>query len=507
MKPWLAARLQREVAEGSDGRYRLAYDRLDVSLLGGSVTAGGLQLIPDSTAAYRVRIGRLRITGIDVLRLWLGRQVRVGSIVLDTPSVAMVRRPPADADSVEASRGSFLERLTRSVPDIRVKRIELREGQLVMTEAGSASRLHVQRLHAALGNIRLDERSLADTTRLYGAESVTLDIGTLDYLRPDSLYRLQLGPLHAETDANELTVDSLRYRATVDRAEFYRRVQLAKDIADIAIDRLRLTGIDRAAWVRRQLLKADALLLDSGRIALYKDKTQPNPPVNKIGNSPHQQLLRLAQPLAIDSVRVQGIDVRFTEVSDKTAKAGTVTFDGISGVFRNVTNDAATLAGDRFMRLHARTKVMGAGDLTVDFRFDLLDSLGGHTYTAALGPMDGTAFNRMLTPHLNVEVESAAIKGLRLDMAANDLRTEGTLLLDYNRLKVTFLEKDKGRETLVKRLLSFFANRMVLNDSNPDADGKRHTGNVYLQRPADFSFFKMIWRSIREGTMEVVTGG
>src|SRR3546814_9711964 len=77
----------------------------------------------------------------------------------------------------------------------------------------------------------------------------------------------------------------------------------------------------------------------------------------------------MEQRLAIDSVMVDALDIRFTEVSDQTGEAGTVTFDGTTAVIHHFTNDSAELAHDRYMRLHARARALGAGDLTVDFRF------------------------------------------------------------------------------------------------------------------------------------------
>lgn len=509
LKPKLEAQLKERIHTGTDGRYRLVYEQLSLSLLRGSATATDVRLIPDTAAkskqpaagtTYQVRIGRLRIGGVGVLRLLTTKKLHIGTIALDTPSVTLLRHPQNDTTTVDTASGSPLEKLNGALSHIRVNRVLLREGRLEMEEEGNASHLQVQHINATLRDIRIDSTSLQDTTRLYGAESVDVQVRALTYVRPDSLYLLQAGPLHFQTEAQELTIDSLRYGITVSKSEFYRRMQRAKDIADIEISRIHLAGINRASWIKRQLLAAAALHIDSGHITIYKDKTQPNPPENKIGKSPHQQLLRMKQPLAIDSVLLHALGVRFTEVSDKTGKAGTVTFEEINGTFRNVTNDSTVLARDRYMRLHARTRVMGSGDLTVDFRFDLLDSLGTHTYTAELAAMDGTAFNRMLTPQLNVEVESAAIQGMRFEMKADDRGTGGTLQLDYDHLKVKFLKEDNDGGTSEKRVFSFLANRFLLNDSNPDANGERHTGKIYIERPADFSFFKMIWRSVREGT-------
>lgn len=513
LKPRLEAQLKERIRTGTDGRYHLAYEQLSLSLFRGNATATDVRLIPDTfanvqkplpAATYHVRVGQLRISGVGLLRLFLAKKLHINTIALDTPSVTMIRHPQNDTTTVDTASESLLEKLTEAISDIQVKRILMHEGHLEMKEEGKATHLQVQHLNATIRDMRIDSTTMGDTTRLYGTESIDVRVRALDYIRPDSLYFLHAGPLHFQTDKQELTVDSLRYGITVSKAEFYRRMQLAKDIADIAISRIRLTGIDRSSWIKKQLLMAEALHVDSGSIAVYKDKTQPNPPENKIGKSPHQQLLRLKQPLAIDSVLISALDISFTEVSDKTGKPGTVTFDQTNGAFRNVTNDSMTLTHDRYMLLHARSRVMGAGDLTADFRFDLLDSLGAHTYSAKLAAMDGAAFNRMLTPHLNVEVESAAIKGLTFEMEANDIRTAGTLQLDYDKLKVKFLKEDPDGGTSEKRLFSFFANRFLLNDSNPDANGVRHTGKVYIERPRDFSFFKMIWRSIREGTKECV---
>jgi len=513
LKPRLEAQLKERIHDGTDGRYRLMYEELNLSLLEGSATATGIRLVPDTTAqsprpaagtTYQARVGRLRISGVGVLRWLLSKKLHIGTIALDTPSVTLLRHPQSDTTVVDTAAASPLAKLTEVVSRIRVNRILLREGRLQVEEQGNAARLQVQGIETTLRDLRINSASLRDSTRLYGAKSIELQAHGLVYLRPDSLYLLQTGPLHFQTDARELTVDSLRYGITVSKAEFYRRVHRAEDIPDIEISRMQLAGIKKASWVNRQLLAAAALHIDSGHIAIYKDKTQPNPPENKIGKSPHQQLLKLEQRLAIDSVSIRGVDVRFTEVSDKTGKAGTVTFDQTDGVFRNVTNDSAALARDRYMRLHARSRVMGTGDLTVDFRFDLLDSLGAHTYSAKLGAMDGTVFNRMITPQLNLEIERVDIKGMRFDMKADDRGTGGTLQLDYDRLNVIFLKEGNDGGMSEKRVFSFLANRFLLNDSNPDANGVRHMGNIYIERPSDFSFFKMIWRSIREGTKECI---
>ncbi len=519
LKPSMEAKLNAAIAKETDSLYHLTYDQLDISLLGGNVTASNLRLTPDSAAiarhrqmqpqgftSYEIQIGWLRIRGIGLLRWWLTGHLHIGSIELDTPRVQQLKyaRTEESPETQEPSSDTIFDRLSKTGRRITVNRVLVKDGQLDMATHNDATHLHIQHIQTTLRDIQIDSASLRDTSRLYGVGFAEVKTDAVDYIRPDSLYHLQIASIRFDTDTRRCVLRNLRHALTVSKTEFYRRVRLAKDIGTIEISRVSLKGIDIPKWVSEQTIRATALHLDSGQVAIYKDKTKPNPPENKIGKSPHQQLLRLDQTLIIDSVSVNALDVRFTEVSDQTGEAGTVTFEETNALFLHVTNDSVAIASNRYMQLHARSRVMGMGELTVDFRFDLLDSLGGHTYTGKLGAMSGTPFNRMLTPHLHVDIERVAIEQLTFDMEANDQYTKGTLQLDYQDLKVNFIKENEDGGKSVKPVASFLANRFLLNDSNPDANGVHHTGQVYIARPQSFSFFKMIWRSIREGTKECI---
>ncbi|SEL80114.1 hypothetical protein SAMN05421740_110104 [Parapedobacter koreensis] len=515
----MEVKLKDLVARETGGRYQLNYDHLEVSLIGGNATATNISLTPDTLAykgnggtnraadaSYRVRIGRLQIKGVGLIRLLITDKVHINSIVIDTPSVQLIRhrQPDKDTTTVDTTSERFIENLAKTLTGTQVNRIELNGGQFEMMDDSSAMDIRIPHIDFAIQDLRIDSASLRDTTRLYYAKAIQLDVNSIDFLQPDSLYRLQVGLLHFQTDTRELFLHNLRYGLTVSKAEFYRRVRLAKDIADIAISRIAMNDVNLASWVKTETIAASTLRIDSGEIAIYKDKTQPNPPTDKIGKSPHQQLLRMKQRVALDSVLINALDINFTEVSDKTAKAGTVTFEETAGLMQNVTNDSLALARNRFLQFNATSRVMGAGDLTVEFRFDLLDSLGAHTYQAKVGAMDGKPFNRMLTPQMNVEIERADIQTMTFEMEADDSHTSGTLQFDYKNLKVNMLRENEAGETSRKSLVSFFVNRFLVNDSNPDANGVYHQGNVHLVRDPTYSFFKMIWHSIREGTKQCI---
>src|SRR5690606_34745986 len=100
------------------------------------------------------------------------------------------------------------------------------------------------------------------------------------------------------------------------------------------------------------------------------------------------------------------------------------------------------------------------------------------------------------------EVASANIKGVRFDVRADDHRSRGSLRFDYDNMRLSLLTNDGNGERSSKKVLSFLANSFVINDSNPDANGKYHTGRINYVRPESYSFFKMLWQSLLQGIKE-----
>src|SRR5690606_25732955 len=165
-------------------------------------------------------------------------------------------------------------------------------------------------------------------------------------------------------------------------------------------------------------------------------------------------------------------------------------------------NDSVALLQNKTMVADLTTYMMNTGKLDVVFTFDMLDKRGAHTYKGALGPMNGKPLNRILTPLLNAEVASANIKGLSFDMRADDHRARGSLRFDYDNMRVNLLTNDQDGEKASKKVVSFLANSFIINDSNPDANGKYHTGHINYVRPETFSFFKTLWQSLLQGIKE-----
>lgn len=157
------------------------------------------------------------------------------------------------------------------------------------------------------------------------------------------------------------------------------------------------------------------------------------------------------------------------------------------------------------MRADLQAKIMGSGTLHALFGFDMLSRDGSHSYAGTLGSMEISAFNRILTPLLNLQFASGNIHGIRFDMQGNDYRNWGKLYFDYDQLKVNILYPPDEENKRGKRgILTFLVNQLLVNDSNPDANEVYHIGEVDYKRVPEYSHFKTLWKALQDGLQQTL---
>ena len=515
-KPVLEKQLKAAIVRSTDSLYLISYDEIDFNLITGHAAIENLRLTVDTNRyrqleeaqvapdnRYRIRIADLQIRRFHPRRILAEQRLYIDDIVIDTPSIEVVNRYHAYNDTVKTPKEehTLYQRISGILRGVGVSRLALNGVQFKLTkETDSAQQVtELRDLDVLVSDILIDSLSQFDTTRFYHTRAIDIDMPGFRYQTPDSLYDVSFDHLQVATQAGRLTLSGLEYAPRMNKTEYFKRRQEAKDMVAVAFPTIRLEDIDLQQLVHQRKFHAGSLHIDSGTVAVSNDLRYPKKPENKIGKSPHQQLLRLKPSVTIDSVLLGNIAISYAEVGRKYGREGKITFDRTSAVFRNVTNDPLALLRDRMLVADVTTHIMNTGKLDVRFTFDMLDKEGGHTYTGVLGPMDGRPLNRIITPLLNAEVASANIKGLRFDVKATDRRARGTLHFDYDNMRLNVLANEEDGKPASKRVLSFLANTFIINDSNPDANGQYHTGHINFVRPESYSFFKTLWQSLLQG--------
>lgn len=509
-KPILQRKITEKVHQASKGLYRIAIADLDIGLLSGSATVTGLRLHADSSVYARLRkqqqapahrisafTNQLEIRNLNLWEWLLFDKVSIGTLHIDSLSLSLVKGTGSPID--DKAPKDLYRSIQEKIKALRVGEIVLRAIDMDMSDTTARQPLSLRRMHVRISDFLLDPDSFADTTRVYYSKRIEMELPEFDYALPGSVYRLACDRLRLDSESKSVQLHKLRLEPRIPKEQYFRNDKQNKALIALNWDTVRMEGWDMNRLIKGNVLYSRRLFLNNGAAVFRKDRRYQKDNVNKIGQAPHQQIMKLQQLIQVDTVWVKETMVQYRQINEKGTDEGIISFLQAQGHISNLTNDTARLNKDKYMRADLRASLMGKGLLHARFGFDMLAKDGAHSYSGSLGPMAAPAFNSILTPLLNLEIASGDIRRIRFDMQGNDYRNWGELRFDYTDFKVHVLSGLDQGERKKKGIVSFFVNKFVINDSNPDANEVYHVGDVRHTRVPEYSHFKTIWKSLQDG--------
>lgn len=515
-KPIVEQRLQEVVKNATDSLYKLSYSDLDLNVALGNVTLYDAELRPDSIVyqtmvqqqmapnnRYHIKVKELKVRRFSLRDVLSRKNLNIKSIAFEAPEIHLISEQHAFNDTLVTEKNkTFYESVKDIFTSINVKDVTFDEVKFTYTtiDDGKASDLHLDKVKILVHDVLVDETSVSDSTRLFYTKMVDVNIPSFEYELSDGFYKVKFDDLRINTRDHNMLFTNVEYQPKMSKQAFYRSKKQNTTMTKLNFDTLRFEQLDFQRIIDDQQTVAAKVQLKNGTVDLYSDKRYPKYPVNKVGESPHQKLMQASKLLRIDTLLVDNISVTYHEFSGKYHQEGSISFENAHGYISNVTNDLSRLEQDRFMRANLSAKIMGAATLRAKFGFDMLSEEGFHTYQGILGSMKATAFNRILKPLLNVEIASGDIRRVAFNMEGNDYKNWGDFEFDYDDLKINLLHKpEDGEQKGSKKLASFLVNELIINNSNPSADGVQLKGKVNYTRESEHTFFKTIWQSLLEG--------
>ena len=516
-KPIVEDKLKEVVHNSTGGLYSLKYSDLDLNIGLGNATLSEAELIPDSAIyekmvltkeapnnRYHIKLKALKIRRFSLMDVLSNKKLNIKSIIFEEPNIHLISEYHAYNDTISNQpKKTLYENIKDLFTSVNVKDIKIDGVKFRYTkkEEGHSSVINLNKVNINVHDILVDETSLTDSTRFFYTKMVDVQIPGFEYDLPDGFYKAKFDDLRINTRDQNILLTKVVYQPKMNKAAFFKKKNQNVTMAVLKFDTLRMEKLNFKQLIDDQQTIASKVQIKNGSVDLSSDKRYPKFPVVKVGLSPHQQLMKMKKLLRIDTLLVDNITLTYHEMSGKFGKEGAISFNNAKGMLTNVTNDTLLLKKDKYMRADLSAKIMNAGNLHAKFGFDMLSKSGYHTYSGTLGSMSATAFNRILTPLLNVELASGNIKKVAFNMEGTDKRNWGAFNFDYDDLKIGILNKDKNKDgdQSSKKVISWAINQFLINNSNPNDKGERLVGKVNYTRVPEHTFFKTVWQSLLEG--------
>lgn len=510
--------LRRYVQEGSDSLYTLAYGRLDLNLLNGSLIIHHAALIPDSAVYQRLvaqqkapkvlfnaKMERLQVSRMKLWRYFLNKEVDASSFSIVDPEL-VITEDQRSVDTTTQQR-SFYEAVNKNIRHFSIGRVYMDKIKLTFTRIGKDSSKVISKLDDVGVNIRglqIDSLSQSDPTRFLYARAFDVSLEKWDHRTPDSLYWLHVKKVTYHATDEVLDVGEVELKPRYNRADFDKQIKTQKDMFQLVFRNINLEGLSRFDLLRQRLHIRNGSI-NGGELNVYRNRALPMPPGDKYGQFPNQLLAKLKLPLQIDTLTASGVDVSYTELNPKNGETGKIQFQRAGGTFRHITNIDSLVAKNKHCTADLHAILMKSGKLKASFDFILGDESGAFGVSGQLNNMDGKEFNPVTKPLGMVEIRSAQIKELEFHFQGNERSASGTLKFLYSNLKISMLKEEKdpnGNQR--KGLASLLANLMAIKNENPSPGEAVRIVKPRFQRDPKKSFFNLVWKTIFTGVKETV---
>jgi hypothetical protein len=514
-KPMLTTKIKEGISNASNGLYHIDFKDIHLNLFTGTAILDSIILMPDTNVfqqlklkkeapahLFRIKLAQLKISRVGLLTAYFKKQVALGAIIIDHPSIDMVyHKVPKRQDRIKDQR-SLYQQISKTLKSISVGQIKVIDADFDYYNGGK--RLNaIKHLSVNVKDILIDSAAQFDTTRVFHSKNIGFELAGYKSETKDNMYILRLDTLRGSITGKDLEIRGFRMIPKHAKLAFSRKYSSQKDRYDLDFKTISLSGIDYVGLNNNGELSVKVIELGPAIVDVFMNRELPPPAIDKAKNFPHVALQRLPIPMAVERVKLNEVNVAYGEYNPKKKEIGTVKLVKLQGVMNNLTNDSNRLSVQNHAYADLTTFVMGVGKMNVKIDFNLTAKNGAFHYKGTIGAFDMKALNAISKPLGQIEIEEGKVRGADFDISANLNGANGVVNFYYNDLKIKMLgQTDEGKEKK-KGLLSFLANTILIKDDNVYGKEAR-TVKVTHERVPQASFFNLMWKPVFSGIREIV---
>ncbi|MEO6549871.1 MAG: hypothetical protein ABIN94_17850 [Ferruginibacter sp.] len=318
----------------------------------------------------------------------------------------------------------------------------------------------------------------------------------------DKMYKMHLGDFIINNAAGSIKIKNFLLTPLLSEQQFGKKIGHQKDQYNLALNNIVLGGVNVGKLIGQKELDIETASLQP-IIKIYNDRTLPAEKKSKVGNYPHQQILKLPFAVYIRTVKLSNGLVSYREKAIKSKLTGNVFFNNINATINNVTNIPDHIKANELLKLNATAKFLGEGNLVTEWQFPLkAANSGAFIISGKMQSMNAAGLNPVIEPLAMASIKEGKVDGLSFTMNGTNKNATANILFLYHDLKLEILKKDEEAELKKRGLISMLANTIVKNANTNSANHKQ----INFDRDTTRSFFNLVWKTIFTGAKNTALG-
>lgn len=515
-KPILQEQLKELVLKATDSLYHIEYSDFDLNITSGNAAVHDFKLIPDTNVynkmvalkkapdnLFILSVKQLAINNIGARKAYMEKILNIDNISIDKPELTIVNKRYPFNDTVKVGKPKTpYEIIKKTFKQLHIDSISLKDISLnyINKSNPAVKKTSLNHLDINISDVVIDSLSDKAPDRFYYTKGVDVRVHDYSVYTPDGMYKAELKNIFFSTAQRRIVLDKISLTPRYNRTEFYNKLGTSGDIYTLKFKQIDINDIDLQTFLRDQVLWAGTMNITNPDVNIYSNNAYKGKKTSKIGKDPHQALQNVALDMKLKRLNIKNGNIVYSETDATTEQTGEIVFKHTNGYILNVTNDDDQKKRNPYMRAYINTRFMDAAPLQVNFNFNLMARDGAFNYSGELGSFDGRKLDKLVKPLAMVHVESADIQKLKFNIDASNYRGKGNLEFYYKNLKIDLLKKEEGKADLQKQgLISLLANKLILENNNPDDKGVFRPGPIDLKREPTVSFFSFLYKGLLDG--------
>jgi hypothetical protein len=432
-----------------------------------------------------IAVKHLRLSGIHVLAWLIHKNITVDKIELTDGEATYTVERNVKSEAVPGFPFKIV-----SVDEVILKNVKtnLRIDSL-QTMSGDVS--------FTLKGLQFDPMQGQNDLSALKIKSIQADFTSVQL--STKLYIIKVSSVQLNSAKAKLLLDSISLTPKYGRYAFARKVGRQTDRFTLRIPKITLEGLTFDPLTDSTVVSS--IHIASARLYVFRDKRFPFIKHQRVP-LPVAMIRKFPFALQVDTVKITDARIVYEEFPENGSHSGQVEFDDLNATLTHVNNRDSSEQGKA--TVIASAKLMGKGlitsTLTLPYGKQQSYHAEGHIRNLPL-----TALNRALENMAFVTIVSGRLNDLYFNFSYNDVRSHGSVLVNYEDLKIHgFTKENQSRGSEFK---SWIINLFIKNDKDKTVSKAKRSGVIDFERHRRKAIFNFWWKSLLSGIKSSVLDG
>ena len=515
-KQIISGELAKAVNKKSKGLYALQYENLKLDEVAGNLAISNVRLAYDSNrylkllekddappTLLKISIPLISITGVKTPRALLNKEIIGSKLVIKNPTIDIIYTNAGKDSSRNIPTKEVYRQLLGDLNLIKIDTLEIIGADITTRNLKNGKKnIHFDNASIRLVDLAIDETTGNDSTQLLFAKHLHINCNKFSWMSRDRLYNYSAHDISLNSTSNAVSVKQFRVDPVLAEQAFVKSLPTQDDRFDFTLNGITLQNVNFQQLLN-EMLFVENILVNSASFKIYRDLSIPRDKKNRVGRYPHQLLEKIPLPLQAGKLVISNGFIEYKERNKITGQAGKVQFHGVQATLTNLTNDPNAVRQNNVMTAAINSLFLNTARLKTNWKFYLQHPKGRFDLKGSMAAIEGEKVNPLIEPMAPARIEKGQINNVNFDLSGTNHSIDGDVVMLYNDLKVSLLEKDKGSKELDKKSLgSFIANIAIKNDNPSSKNEQPRTAKVHLERDPNRSIFYLAWKAIFKGIKE-----